>query len=87
MEQITPEAISKRIKDKKVIGSSQHGFMKTKSCLTNLIAFYDEMTSLVDKGRAVDSIYAGFSTGFDTVSPNNLTDKLMEYRPDVQIRH
>lgn len=60
--------------------------MKAKSCLTNLIAAYDEMTSLVDKRRAVDTVYVGFSTVFDTVSPNNLTDKLMEHRLDVQIR-
>lgn len=87
MEQITPEAISKHIKDKKVTGSSQHGFMKMTSCLNNLTAFYDEMTSLVDKWGAADTVYIGFSAVFDTVSPNNLPDKLMEYRLDVQIRH
>lgn len=31
--------------DKKVAWSSQHGFIKRKSCLTNLIAFYDEATT------------------------------------------
>lgn len=33
------ESISKDMKDKKVIRSSQHRFTKGKSCLTNLIAF------------------------------------------------
>lgn len=61
--------------------------MKTRSCLTNPIAFYDEMTSLVDKRRAVDTVYVGFSAGFYIVSPNTLTDKLMEYRLDVELRH
>jgi len=39
IEQIILEAVSKHIRDKKVTGSSQHGFMMRKSCLTNLIAF------------------------------------------------
>lgn len=38
------EAISEH-EDKKVARSSQHGFIKRKSCLTNLIAFYDETTT------------------------------------------
>lgn len=53
-------------------GSSRHGFVKTKSYLTNLIGICDEIMSLADKQRAV---YGGFNTGFDTVSPNILTDK------------
>lgn len=71
MEQITAEAVLKHIKDKKVTGSTQHGFMKMKSCLTNLMAFYDEITRLVDKQRAVDTVYVAFRAGFDTISPNN----------------
>jgi len=41
MEKLILEAIIKQVEEKKVIRSSQHGFIKGKSCLTNLTAFYD----------------------------------------------
>jgi len=54
IEQFILEVINKQVEEKKVIRSSQHGFTKGKSCLTNLIAFYNDMTGWVDEGRAVD---------------------------------
>jgi len=55
MEHVILETISRHIKNKKVIRNSQHGITKGQSCLTNLITFCDEMTGLVDRGRAVDT--------------------------------
>ena len=51
MEQILSEAIPKLMKGKKGIGSSSHGFAEVKSCLSNLIAFCEEVTGTVGKGR------------------------------------
>jgi len=76
MEQLILEAIIKQVEEKKVIRSSQHGLTKGKSCLTNLIAFYNDMTGWVDEGRAMDVVYLDFSKAFDTVSPNILLGKL-----------
>ena len=81
MEQLILEAIIKQVEEKKVIRSSQHGFIKGKSCLTNLIAFYDGMTGWVDEGRA-DVVYLDFSKAFDTVSRNILIGKVMKCRLD-----
>jgi len=44
--------------------------------LTNLIAFYDGMTSWVGEGRAVTDVYLNFSKAFYTVSHNVLPGKL-----------
>jgi len=76
MEWIVLEVISKQVEENKVIRSSQHGFTKGKSCLTNLITFYDGMTGWVEEGRAVDAVHLDFSKAFDAVSHNFLLGNL-----------
>ncbi|PKU42231.1 rna-directed dna polymerase from mobile element jockey-like [Limosa lapponica baueri] len=49
MEQIILSAITCHVQDNQVIKPNQNGFMKVRSCLTNLISFYDKMTRLVDE--------------------------------------
>ena len=47
MEQIILSAITWQVQDNQVIRPSQHRFMKGRSCLTNLISFYDQVTRSV----------------------------------------
>ena len=57
--------------------------MKGKLCLSSLIAFCNEVTTLVGDGRVVDVVYSDFKD-FDTVSHNIITDKLIKYGLDKQ---
>ena len=68
MEQIILGEITQHMRGIQGIRPSQHGFMKGRSCFTNLICFYDWMTRLVDEGKAADIVYLDFSKTFDMVS-------------------
>ena len=65
MEQIIKQAVCKHLTDNTVLNKSQHGFLRNKSCQTNLISFFEKVTSLVDAGNAVDIVYLDFSKAFD----------------------
>ena len=67
MEQIVLRETMMHLRDNQGIRPRQNGFTKGRSCLTNVISFYDLVTSLVDEGKAVDVAYPDFSKAFDTV--------------------
>ncbi|KAK4818458.1 hypothetical protein QYF61_013664 [Mycteria americana] len=69
MEQIILNTIMWHVQANQVIRPSQHGFMKGRSCLTNLTFFYDKVTRLVDDRKALDVAYLDSSKDFDTHSP------------------
>ena len=63
----------------KLINPSQHGFLKAKSCLTNLLCFLEEIAKWVDDGSPVDVIYLDFQKAFDKVPHQRLTRKLKSH--------
>jgi len=44
----------------KLIKDSQHGYVKGKSCLTNLLIFMEKVTNFLDSGYPLDVIYLDF---------------------------
>lgn len=73
------KAISKHIKDRKVVGSGQHGFVKEKF-LSNLIATYKRISASVGEGTAVDTVILNLNKTFFNVFPNTFFYKQMKCR-------
>ena len=69
----------------KLINSSQHGFLKPKSCLTNLLVFFEEITKCVDEGSPVDIINLDFQKAFDRVPHQRLIIKLKSHGIGISI--
>ena len=61
----------------KLINPSQHGFLKARSCLTNMLCFLEDVTKWVDEGSPVDIIYLDLKKkAFDKVPHQRLLLKL-----------
>ena len=76
MESIIGDSMIVHLVKFQLIKASQHGFMNSKSCQTNLIEYLDTLTSLVDAGHDVDVIYLDFAKAFDKVPHRRLLQKL-----------
>jgi hypothetical protein len=60
----------------KILKDSQHGFVKGRSCLSNILDFLEEVHEKLDEGKAIDIIYLDFAKAFDKVPHSRLAAKL-----------
>ena len=62
-----------------LINQTQHGFLKGRSCLTNLLDFMEHISKWADDGSPVDVIYLDFQKAFDKVPHQRLLIKLKSH--------
>ena len=68
-----------------LVRDSQHGFVRNKSCLTNLLVFLEEVANYLDSGYPVDVIYLDFQKAFDKVPHKRLILKLAAHGIDGKL--
>ena len=78
-EGIIREKITDHLVTNELLNQTQHGFMKNKSCQTNLIEFLDYISQVFDEGDAIDVVYLDFSKAFDKISHSKLLLKLQAH--------
>ncbi|KAJ7424316.1 hypothetical protein BTVI_07024 [Pitangus sulphuratus] len=85
MEKIILGSVEKHLEGNAVTGHSQQGFMRGKSCLSNLISFYDKATYLADQWKPAGVIFLDFSKGFNSVPHRIPLDKMPSTQLDNQV--
>jgi len=65
-----------------LLSRPQHGFMKHRSCSTNLLQTLEEWTCALDEGYPLDVLYLDYQKPFDNVPHHRLNQKLRLYGID-----
>ena len=65
--------------DNNLISDNQHGFIKTRSTLTNLLNSLHHWIASLDSKKSTDIIYIDFAKPFDSISHPKLILKLKSY--------
>ena len=79
MESIIHDSLSHFLLTNDLLTNKQHGFIKTRSTLTNLLTSTRRWLSSLNSSRSTDVIYILFAKAFDTVSHPKLLHKLKAY--------
>ena len=76
MEQVLKDSIVEHLNRNRLIRKSQHGFMRGRSCTSNLISFMDKITEALDKGEPLNVIFLDFAKALDKVPLARLMEKV-----------
>ena len=68
-----------------LISEQQHGFVRGRSCQTNILLCLEKWTEIVDNGNSVDVAYFDYAKAFDKVSHRLLLIKLKGYGIDGRL--
>ena len=79
MESCMRDAITDHLTKNALIKDTQHGFMRRKSCTTNLLHFLERLTRELDAGNPIDVVYLDFAKAFDKVPHRRLLAKLQAH--------
>jgi hypothetical protein len=79
MERLIKKAMTKFFDENSLLNKHQHGFVKFKSCVTNLLETFDFITENINRGFAIDILFIDFMKAFDLVAHPELLIKLEAY--------
>lgn len=87
MEKIINCAMLKHLSAADLISKNQHGFLKQRSTVTQLLDCVHDWSISVDAGNCVDVVYIDFAKAFDSVSHQKLLHKISSFGINGQLKH
>ena len=79
MESVIRDHIMDHLYRNNLLTDCQHGFVRNRSCLTQLLECLDVWTEMLDTGGSVDVVYMDYAKAFDKVAHARLLRKLQGY--------
>ena len=84
-EKIIRKHLVAYMEENELFNPGQHGFRSGRSCLSQLIAHFDHISQLLEKGHNVDVVYLDFAKAFDKVDFLVTMKKLKDLGVSVRI--
>ena len=75
-ERVIRNKLVRHLEDNQILSPNQHGFRKGRSCLSELLAHYEDIMLNANAGEGTDTIYLDFAKAFDKVDHKILLSKL-----------
>ena len=66
------------LEENNLLPDGQHGFRARRSCLTQLLSYWDKILEQMEEGKGVDSVYTDFAKAFDKCETGVLLHRLQQ---------
>ena len=72
------KSVVKHLEDNNLLPDGQHGFRSKRSCLTQLLSYWDNILDQLEEGKGVDAVYTDFSKAFDKCETGVLLHRIKD---------
>ena len=77
-ERVVRKALVSHLEENDLLPDGQHGFRAQRSCLTQLLSYWDKILDSLEEGKGVDVIYTDFAKAFDKCETGVLLHRLKD---------
>ena len=77
-ERVVRRCLVKHLEENDLLPAGQHGFRSRRSCLTQLLSYWDNILDQMEQGKGVDAVYTDFAKAFDKCETGVLLHRLKE---------